>query len=379
MPITTKVAGKPFQRGDVYYARINGVRTSLGTSDAAAAQAYCDKLNAEGFISNGLGVAPKRSWQEAVVRRSEELRGLASEQLQLEYLKFWHPFLGGVDDLNKITREMIDQVIVRERSTKGLMPGVKASGNTTANKYVKAVQTTLNNAEKEWQWAGVRAPKLRLYPEPDGRKVALTPMQVWQAIAELPDHSRDIALYACATMHRRGNITGLRWEWIDFQRETLFIPGQHMKNRTDFVVPLNATAMAIIKCRAIHTDRHPEFVFHYRGGKIKQVVTKTWRDTMHGALGEQQKVVLHTMRHSASSWLVQRGINLATVAWLGGWSLPNELGAMKRYLHANVERLRPFSEMLDQELVDGRRLFDAARQAVPVLSHQPAERALLAA
>jgi hypothetical protein len=49
--------------------------------------------------------------------------------------------------------------------------------------------------------------------------------------------------------------------------------------------------------RAIDTCRHPVYVFHWRGERIKQVVTRRWREEQakHGS----QKVLLHTMRHTA--------------------------------------------------------------------------------
>lgn len=364
MPKVGRVAGKPFKRGAVYWARINGVRQSLGTACRPEAQAFVDKLNHESFLVRRLDANPKRSWKQAVVKRREEMEGMDDWENQRRYLRFWDPFLGDIEDLNEITREMVDKIILAERAEraenppekrKGLIPGKPCPGNTTANKYVKTVQTILNQAEKKWQWAGVRAAKLRFYPEPTGRKVALTGKEVIARTEKLPAHSRDMARLAAATMWRRANIAGLRWEWIDFGRQQAFIPGTEMKNGEDFCVPLNAYAMAILKRRAIDPERHPEYVFYYNGraGKtrIKQVVTKAWRD--HMAQFGTQKVLLHTMRHSGASWLVGRGVNEASIAWLGGWKLPNHLGAMKRYLHAHVDKLRPITALLDEELTSG--------------------------
>ena len=126
-----------------------------------------------------------------------------------------------------------------------------------------------------------------------------------------------------------------------------------MKNGEDFCVPVNDFAMAILKRRVIDTKGHPELVFHWRGQRIKQVVTKTWREAQakHGT----EKVLMHAMRHTGASWLVSRGVNEASIAWLGGWRLPSHLGAMKRYLHAHVGRLRPITAMLAEELEEGAR------------------------
>lgn len=369
MPHIRRVAGRPFRRGKVYWARINGVRESLGTDCPIKAQAYVDKLNHEDFLVGRMNATPKRSWQDAVAKRKKEMEGMDDWSNQRRYLLFWDQFLRNVDDLNTITRDMIDQIILAERGDradnppekrKGLVPGKPTPGNSTANKYVKAVQTILNQAEKEWQWAGIRAAKLRFYPEPTGRKVALSAKEVIARTENLPAHSREIARFAAATMWRRENITGLRWKWIDFGRALVFIPGTEMKNGEDFCVPLNDYAMSMLKFRAIHTDRHPEFVFHWRGDRIKQVVTAKWREVQaqHG----DQKVLMHTMRHTGASWLVGRGVNEASIAWLGGWKLPSHLGAMKRYLHANVDKLRAVTAMLNEELVQGAAELAAERQ-----------------
>ena len=57
---------------------------------------------------------------------------------------------------------------------------------------------------------------------------------------------------------------------------------------------------------------------------------------------------------------------------------------MKRYLHAQVERLRPFSKMLDEELMVGKSVYEAEKEAisgqvVPKLSQQPIMQESLAA
>ena len=64
-------------------------------------------------------------------------------------------------DLHEITRDMIAGIIEKRREVDLSDP---ASSNTTANKYVRVVQTILNAAERKWR-LGNRAPTLKTYQE----------------------------------------------------------------------------------------------------------------------------------------------------------------------------------------------------------------------
>jgi integrase len=303
-------------------------------------------------------VKPARSWQEAVAQRAKEVaQSMASWSDEQQRLRWWDQHLRHVKDLNEITRDMIAEIVEKHRPVTLSGP---SSANTTANKYVRAVSTILNAAERKWGW-GNRAPVLKTYEEPPARDVCPTPLEVLKLIDTLPAHSADIALYAAMTMHRRANVTGLEWSMIDWDRKAVRIAGQKTKTGKPIYVPLNATAMGILKRRREAVDRHPVYVFHYRGQKIFHVVTKAWRKHRTAA-GLTENITLHTMRHCGNSWLAQRGVSAEVRARLGGWSVRGAK-IMDGYTHLYIDNLRPYVAMLDEEVEAARQVLDAEKFA----------------
>jgi len=57
-----------YRRGKTWWASINGVRRSAGTSDKKAAQAYFARLKEQAWREDYMGAKRPRTWQETVVR-----------------------------------------------------------------------------------------------------------------------------------------------------------------------------------------------------------------------------------------------------------------------------------------------------------------------
>ena len=130
-------------------------------------------------------------------------------------------------------------------------------------------------------------------------------------------------------------------------------------------MPLNSVAMEILKRRYAAKDRHPEWVFHYRGERITQVLTKSWRAARESV--NMPEVSFHTIRHCGQSWLAQAGVSAELRARLGGWSVRG-LGAMDGYTHLFIEDLRPASEKLAEQWKAGTAVREAEKQAEEAVS-----------
>jgi integrase len=341
----------PYKRAgsNNWQIRVNGVPRSSGTSDLASATALENKLNHQAWMHEKMGVLPPRSWREAVVQRAREASGNKSWKDEQRVLRWWDQHLGKVEDLNLITRNRIDDIIQKHRP---VTPTEACSQNNTANKYALAVSVVLHDAERKWGW-GNRAPMLRLYPILPPKDICPTPAEVMKLVAELPEHSSDIALYAVATMHRRANVTGLQWSQVDWEKRAVKIAGQFTKTGQPIYVPLNHTAMGVLERRkkardslVVRSINDPvrAHVFHYRGKPIEGVTTKAWKAAVRRA-GLPEGVTLHTMRHCANSWLAERGVPREIRARLGGWSVGTD--AIDGYTHLHIEPLRQYVAMLD--------------------------------
>lgn len=82
---------------------------------------------------------------------------------------------------------------------------------------------------------------------------------------------------------------------VDWDKRAVQIAGRMTKTGKPIYVPLNSVALEVLKRRYAAKDRHPEWVFHYRGERITQVLTKTWRAAR--AAANLPGVSFHTMRH----------------------------------------------------------------------------------
>ena len=95
-------------------------------------------------------------------------------------------------------------------------------------------------------------------------------------LRELPAHLRDMAAFSLQTGLRAANVTGLTWEQVDLARKLAWIHPDQAKARKAIAVPLNGTAMQILRERR---SQHTTWVFTYEGQRIHQVSTRRgiWR------------------------------------------------------------------------------------------------------
>jgi integrase len=149
------------------------------------------------------------------------------------------------------------------------------------------------------------------------------------------DHLMPMALLALNTGLRRGELTQLTWNDIDFDNKLLTVRAGYAKSGKTRHVPLSPGALRVLtKWR----KQHPE-------GRLFNVgsVTKAWRALMEKAGIEDFR--FHDLRHTFASWLVMAGVDLNTVRELLGHS---DIKMTLRYAHlapehkaAAVARLGP--------------------------------------
>ena len=175
------------------------VQRSSGTEDKALAQEFHDRLKAQMWEQNRLGLKPRRSWKDAVVRWLSETSEKATHDEDRRKLLWLHTFLGEMM-LDEITLDVIDGI----RAAK-----LKEASKATTNRYLALVRSILIRARDEWEWID-KAPKVRLFKESASRERSLTREQAGRLLAELPEHQRDVVLFVLATGLRQSNV--LRFE-----------------------------------------------------------------------------------------------------------------------------------------------------------------------
>lgn len=357
----------PFKRkgSPYYYCYVSGVRISLKTRSLEDARKAEAKLKHEHWEQKRLGVKPKKSWPETIERWVHERADKRSLASDLHRLRKLDPYFVPVGDINEITRDFVHGIM----SLWGVDLANPTPQNSSANRYVALISAILNAAEREWEW-GNRAPKLRMYPEPEGRDRWLT-VEEWRRLEkELPVHLRGPATFALCTGLRLSSVFQMTWSQVNLTEHWMSFSGS--ANKRGNVIPLNSSAMSILL--AIHKApiRDIKYVFTYRGRHLQHYGKAWYKALARARLGGNDANILvwdgsrapvldrtpaqqhrgdsvswHTLRHTFATWLRHGGAPDWAIDALGGWS---RAATRERYSHAAVEPLRQYAAIIDRVL-----------------------------
>ena len=281
--------------------------------------------------------------------------------------KIIKPVLGGVD-LWKLDAGMLDDLYVSLRTRQ------RPLSPSSVRRVHSVISAALSQAVKEDKVA--RNPATRATP-PAARqrvKMAPSPAEVQAMIATAdkddPDMATLIAL-AAVTGARRGELCGLRWGDVDFDRRTLVIErsvavvdGQWITKGTkthagrvlaldDFAdevlrrqrrrheewaeeLGVDLTDLTPILTYDLEKPIAPDTVTHY----VRKIATATGVDTH-----------LHALRHFAATQMIGGGHDIRTVA--GRLGHKDASTTLKVYSHFLPERDREAADFLGKALTSG--------------------------
>jgi integrase len=177
-------------------------------------------------------------------------------------------------------------------------------------------------------------------PQPAGRDYWITRNEAARLVREtrrdkrarlhLP-HYTLIALY---TGQRRGAILDLTWPQIDLVRGRIDFnpPGRIQTKKRRPHIPVPRSLLAAL--RRAHQRATCEFVISYQGKPIRDVKTGFNSAAARAGIPE---CTSHTLRHTAGTWMAQRGVPLREIAGYLGHS---EMRTTELYAHHHPDYLR---------------------------------------
>ncbi|WP_430793418.1 tyrosine-type recombinase/integrase [Azonexus hydrophilus] len=307
------------------------VQRSTGTDDKIKAQEFHDRLKAQMWEQNRLGVKARRSWKEAVVRWLEETSEKATHHEDKRKLIWLDGYLGELM-LDEVTLDVIDSI----RAAK-----LKEAAKATTNRYLALIRSILLRARDEWEWID-KVPKVRLFKESASRERSLTREQAGKLLAELPQHLRDLVLFSLATGLRQGNVLKLEWSQINLEQRHAWVHAWQSKNRRPIAIPLNEAAYSVL---IRQKGKHESRVFTFRGKPLESANTRAWHKALKRA--EIDNFRWHDLRHTWATWQRQAGTPTHELQRLGGW----RTGAMvERYAHLAPDHLAEAASRLNSVL-----------------------------
>ncbi|MDP2152184.1 MAG: site-specific integrase [Methylotenera sp.] len=304
------------------------VQRGTGTSSRIEAQEFHDKLKVQLWEQERLGLKPRHSWKEAVIRWLNETSDKATHHEDVSKLKWLDKFLSDLM-LEEINLDCIDKI----RSEK-----LKEASKATVNRYLALIRSILIRACQEWEWIE-RTPKIRLFKESNVRERALTIEQAKVLLNELPSHQRSTVLFALTTGLRLSNVVKLEWAQVNLDLKHAWVKGNESKNRKPIAIPLNNVAIEVLKQQL---GNHPERVFTYLGRPFVAANTKAWKSALKRAGIEDFR--WHDLRHTWATWQRQAGTPTHELQRLGGWKTAS---MVERYAHVAPDNLEHAASRLN--------------------------------
>ncbi len=219
--------------------------------------------------------------------------------------------------------------------------------NSTVNKEASLLRAVMNRARNEWKCAvgDVDWKKRRLH-EREGSTRWLTTEQASAVMGVAAPHLRGPLLASLCTGLRAANIMRLDWSQIDMVSRTITVRVKS-RNPGGKVLKL-AVAQPLFILLANLGPRDEGRVFLYRGRPIRTDMRRAFLTALRRAK-VPGKFTWHDLRHTAASWMVQRGVPLIVVKEILGHS---DISLTQRYAHVAENQAAAAIATLGEALSD---------------------------
>lgn len=209
---------------------------------------------------------------------------------------------------------------------------LKEIAPATVIRELSYFSSIITHARKEWGINIINPVALVARPKnPQGRSRILDAAETSALFEALrPTGRRSIWMLplvklALETAMRRGELLGLRWEHVDLQRQTIYLP--LTKNGTSRTVPLSTHAIQILTEIPRNLDGR---VFPLTHEVVSQAFSRARKQA------GINNVRFHDLRHMAITRLAEKLPNLIELSAVSGHK---SLAMLKRYYHPNPETL----------------------------------------
>jgi len=179
---------------------------------------------------------------------------------------------------------------------------------------------------------------------------------------------------ALCTAGRKQAVLDLTWEQIDFSTGMIDLhkSGSKRTSKGKAIVPVSEATLKLLQ--QIRENAKSDYVIEFRGSRVKnnkrayvrtceraakaqmKKAEKTERSDQRRDLiasaDRLQKTTIHTLRHTAASWMAQAGVPIIKIAGILGHSIARTTA---RYAHMNPEHLKEGTDVISSILATVKR------------------------
>lgn len=269
----------------------------------------------------------------------------------LRHLEYWKARFKSYAVMH-LTPELLAkerQLLVETPTAKG-----RARSPSTVNRYIAALSSVLTYACRELRWIDDN-PCFNLIKlkEPVGRNRMLSTEEISSLLtasqASRSPYLFPIVLIALTTGMRQGEILGLKWIDIDFEKKIAHL--HDTKNSASRSTPLVDSVIDELKRLHNRRDLAKAYVFASLTAFGQLDIKKSWQEALKRAKIDNLR--FHDLRHVFCTLVAKQGASNIELATAMGHKT---LQMLKRYTHLEAETTRKYSVGITQMLV-----FDEAK------------------
>jgi integrase len=280
------------------------LRKSTKTADKAIASRLAARAEARAWEGHLSGPEAVLTFAQAAIM----YRAAQKSERHLEKIEnYWRDRL-----VKDITAGEIQQ------SALVLYPNV--SGATRNRQVIVPTQAIINHAAKRGLCQRIRVDRFEVMQRV---KQPATLEWVERFMEHAPPHLGGLALFMFLTGARIGEALALEWQDVDLQKRTALI--RQTKVGSERVAHLPSSLLAALANIRKESGRS---IFRYT---TKAAASKSWRAAVRRS--GLPMLSFHSCRHGFATELLRAGVDVVTVAKLGGWKTPQHV--FETYGHAS--------------------------------------------
>lgn len=309
----------------------------------AAAEAEEEKR-----LERARNVSFKQYFNEQYLPEASQRKKQKTLSVEIGHLRDWLDPVFGDKPMKDISRADLEQIKVN-------LLDMGRSSRTV--QHVLAVFRLIWNHAKKRQVVETECPTalIDLPKVNNARSRFLTPEEaakLLEAVKELDIDAWELTLAALYTGARLGELTALEWSGVDLANETIrFL---HTKTDKPRLVPLAGPLREVLEGKQRGTPA--DLVFTNRAGKFWKEAPWAFKKAVddlglnEGRTDRRDRIVFHSLRHTAASMMLSAGCDMRSLQSLFGWSTIQMAG---RYAHALDETKVKAVGMLESALKVG--------------------------
>lgn len=231
-----------------------------------------------------------------------------------------------------------------------------ARDRLAAGVSVGSIWTELTRLRSCLNWAVSRrviasAPYVWIPKKPAPKQRVLTPDEVILLIdCCIEMHVRLYVILSITTAGRKGAILQLKWERVDFERQTIDLrepevidPLTKRARKSRGFVPMTSEARAaLLEAKAA---ARTDYVIEWNDAPVINIRKGFMMAAARAGLDD---VTPHTLRHTVASWLASDGVEMEIIARHLGHRDPGTTRTV--YAKPDVESLRPSADVIDMRI-----------------------------